>query len=163
MSGPSVPPPRSGGSPPPSRGALGPEQAAKQQHKSTGSTALADMGGDRYRRPPPSSMRSDRRDKVRVPIRVGADPALPGRAVAGGFGNPLRVPKTIDPEARMHSTRWLVLSLLAWTLAPVGRAEAFCGFFVAGSNEKLTNNASQVAILRKGSKTALTMSNTYKG
>ena len=43
------------------------------------------------------------------------------------------------------------------------RSEAFCGFFVAGSNEKLTNNASQVAILREGNRTSLTMSNTYKG
>ncbi|MEO6953030.1 MAG: DUF2330 domain-containing protein [Polyangia bacterium] len=44
-----------------------------------------------------------------------------------------------------------------------GRSDAFCGFFVAGSNEKLTNNASQVAILREGNRTSLTMSNAYKG
>jgi hypothetical protein len=70
----------------------------------------------------------------------------------------------MGPEARMHSTgRWIVFSFLAWALLPTPRAEAFCGFFVAGSNEKLTNNASQVAIVRKGNKTALSMSNTYKG
>ena len=42
-------------------------------------------------------------------------------------------------------------------------AHAFCGFFVAGSDAKLTNNASQVVLLRKGNRTVLTMSNTYKG
>ena len=55
------------------------------------------------------------------------------------------------------------LALLCWALLPAGPSEAFCGFFVAGSNEKLTNNASQVAILRKGNRTALTMANTYAG
>ncbi|MEO6953032.1 MAG: DUF2330 domain-containing protein [Polyangia bacterium] len=55
---------------------------------------------------------------------------------------------------------WVVTGLLVLTM---GRSEAFCGFFVAGSNEKLTNNASQVAILREGNRTSLTMANTYKG
>jgi hypothetical protein len=54
-------------------------------------------------------------------------------------------------------------ALLLVALLPARRAAAFCGFFVAGSNEKLTNNASQVVLLRKGNKTAMTMSNTYKG
>src|SRR5438477_10617385 len=40
---------------------------------------------------------------------------------------------------------------------------AFCGFFVAGSNARLTNNASQVALLRKGTRTVMTMSNDYQG
>jgi hypothetical protein len=44
-----------------------------------------------------------------------------------------------------------------------GRAQAFCGFFVAGSNAKLTNNASQVVLMRKGNRTVMTMSNTYQG
>ena len=43
------------------------------------------------------------------------------------------------------------------------RSDAFCGFFVAGSNEKLSNNASRVAIVRDGNHTAMTMANTYKG
>ena len=47
--------------------------------------------------------------------------------------------------------------------AGVGRAQAFCGFFVAGSNAKLTNNASQVVLMRKGNRTVMTMSNTYQG
>src|SRR5438445_1995760 len=42
-------------------------------------------------------------------------------------------------------------------------AAAFCGFFVAGSNSKLCNNASQVALLRNGHRTVMTMSNSYQG
>src|SRR5215470_9043727 len=42
-------------------------------------------------------------------------------------------------------------------------AHAFCGFFVGDSDQKLTNNASQVALLRKGHRTVMTMSNNYQG
>jgi hypothetical protein len=42
-------------------------------------------------------------------------------------------------------------------------AQAFCGFFVAGSNARLTNNASQVVLMRKGNRTVMTMSNNYQG
>ena len=51
----------------------------------------------------------------------------------------------------------------ATVAAASGRAQAFCGFFVAGSNAKLTNNASQVVLMRKGNRTVMTMSNTYQG
>ena len=51
----------------------------------------------------------------------------------------------------------------ATVAAAPGRAQAFCGFFVAGSNAKLTNNASQVVLMRKGNRTVMTMSNTYQG
>ena len=47
--------------------------------------------------------------------------------------------------------------------AAPGRAQAFCGFFVAGSDAKLTNNASQVVLMRKGNRTVMTMSNNYQG
>jgi hypothetical protein len=56
---------------------------------------------------------------------------------------------------------FVLLSLLAVT-APRG-AHAFCGFFVAGGDAKLTNNASQVVLMRKGNRTVMTMSNTYQG
>jgi hypothetical protein len=55
-----------------------------------------------------------------------------------------------------------LLIALAIVLAP-GRAHGFCGFFVAGSDAKLTNNASQVVLMRKGNRTVMTMSNTYQG
>src|SRR5215475_4777059 len=40
---------------------------------------------------------------------------------------------------------------------------AFCGFFVAGADAKLYNNASQVVLMRNGNHTVMTMSNNYKG
>jgi hypothetical protein len=40
---------------------------------------------------------------------------------------------------------------------------AFCGFFVAGADAKLYNNASQVVLMRSGNHTVMTMSNNYKG
>ncbi len=54
------------------------------------------------------------------------------------------------------------IALLAGLLAP-SVASAFCGFFVAGNDAKLTNNASQVVLLRKGNRTSMTLSNTYQG
>ena len=47
--------------------------------------------------------------------------------------------------------------------AAPSRAQAFCGFFVAGNDAKLTNNASQVVLMRKGNRTVMTMSNNYQG
>ena len=59
---------------------------------------------------------------------------------------------------------WLAaLVLAALGAAATPQAAAFCGFFVAGSNQKLYNNASQVVLLRKGNHTVMTMSNNYKG
>ena len=42
-------------------------------------------------------------------------------------------------------------------------AQAFCGFFVSGADAALSNNASQVVLLRKGNHTVMSMSNNYKG
>lgn len=53
--------------------------------------------------------------------------------------------------------------VLALSLTAAPYAHAFCGFFVSGADASLTNNASQVVLLRKGSRTALSMSNNYKG
>ncbi len=55
---------------------------------------------------------------------------------------------------------WTALLALAALPSP---ARAFCGFFVAGNDAKLYNNASQVVLLRKGNRTVMTMSNNYKG
>ncbi len=55
------------------------------------------------------------------------------------------------------------LLLAAGAVAAPSRARAFCGFFVAGSDAKLTNDASQVVLMRKGNRTVMTMSNDYKG
>jgi len=42
-------------------------------------------------------------------------------------------------------------------------AQAFCGFFVAGSQAKLTNQTSQAVVVRQGNRTTLTLSNDYQG
>jgi hypothetical protein len=62
--------------------------------------------------------------------------------------------------------RWFGLVSIAGVVAVAaapGRAQAFCGFFVAGNDAKLTNNASQVVLMRKGNRTVMTMSNNYQG
>jgi hypothetical protein len=48
-------------------------------------------------------------------------------------------------------------------LLVAGEAEAFCGFYVGGADAKLFNNATQVVLLREGTRTALSMQNNYQG
>ncbi|MFN3201970.1 MAG: DUF2330 domain-containing protein [Bradymonadia bacterium] len=58
------------------------------------------------------------------------------------------------------------MRLLALMIAMMGlpsSALGFCGFFVSGADAELHNNASQVALMRKGNKTVLSMSNNYQG
>ena len=66
---------------------------------------------------------------------------------------------------QLSLNRWTRAALLSLALsgAAATSAHAFCGFFVSGADAALTNNASQVALLRKGNHTWLTMSNNYKG
>jgi hypothetical protein len=54
------------------------------------------------------------------------------------------------------------LLLAGICLAPA-RSEAFCGFYVAPSDAPLYADATMVALMRDGSRTALSMSNNYKG
>ena len=42
-------------------------------------------------------------------------------------------------------------------------ADAFCGFYVSGADAKLFNNATQVVLMREGTRTVLSMSNNYQG
>ncbi|MDI3290359.1 DUF2330 domain-containing protein [Polyangium sp. 15x6] len=51
------------------------------------------------------------------------------------------------------------LAALSWA----GSAEAFCGFYVSGADAKLYNNATQVVLLRDGTRTVLSMQNNYQG
>lgn len=50
----------------------------------------------------------------------------------------------------------LLASLL---LAVPDRAAAFCGFYVSGADTKLYNNATQVVLMREGTRTVLSMQN----
>jgi hypothetical protein len=45
----------------------------------------------------------------------------------------------------------------------LGALLAFCGFYVAGSNQQLYNDATQVVLMRSGTRTVLAMQNNYKG
>jgi hypothetical protein len=55
-----------------------------------------------------------------------------------------------------------VLAAAAVVLA-AQRADAFCGFYVAGAGAKLFNDATTVVLLRDGTRTVLSMQNAYKG
>ena len=55
------------------------------------------------------------------------------------------------------------LCLLSLSLGTAPDAAAFCGFYVAKADTKLFNQASQVALVRDGEKTVLTMANDFQG
>ncbi|MCB9684206.1 MAG: DUF2330 domain-containing protein [Alphaproteobacteria bacterium] len=52
--------------------------------------------------------------------------------------------------------------LFALALAPA-QALAFCGFYVAGADTQLYNDATMVVLMRDGTKTVLSMQNNYQG
>lgn len=54
-------------------------------------------------------------------------------------------------------------ALLLLALLLPAPALAFCGFFVSGADARLFNDASQVVLMRKGTRTVMSMSNNYKG
>ena len=54
----------------------------------------------------------------------------------------------------------LVLLAAIFLAAP---AHAFCGFYVSDSGKSLYNNATQVALMRDGTRTVLSMQNAYEG
>ncbi len=57
----------------------------------------------------------------------------------------------------------LALALAVGLVATPKPAEAFCGFYVSGADAKLFNNATQVALMREGTRTVLSMQNNYEG
>jgi hypothetical protein len=52
-------------------------------------------------------------------------------------------------------------ALATVAVAPV--VDAFCGFYVAGADDKLFNNATMVVLMREGTRTVLSMQNNYQG
>ncbi|MFO7561674.1 MAG: DUF2330 domain-containing protein [Enhygromyxa sp.] len=57
----------------------------------------------------------------------------------------------------------LALALGAATFATPSAARAFCGFYVAGADAQLYNNATMVVLMRDGTRTVLSMANNYQG
>ncbi|HVV87163.1 MAG TPA: DUF2330 domain-containing protein [Kofleriaceae bacterium] len=64
----------------------------------------------------------------------------------------------------MSLARWIgaATATLALALAPAA-ADAFCGFYVGGGGAELFNNATQVVLMRQGTRTVLSMQNNYQG
>ena len=56
--------------------------------------------------------------------------------------------------------RLVVVSVI---VACARAAHAFCGFYVAGGDQQMFNDATQVVLMRKGTRTVLSMQNNYKG
>ena len=65
--------------------------------------------------------------------------------------------KLIDHHGRAALVATLALACAAH------RADAFCGFYVAGGDQQMFNDATQVVLMRKGTRTVLSMQNNYKG
>ena len=65
----------------------------------------------------------------------------------------------------MKNHGWAASLLLAAGMlgANARSAGAFCGFYVSGAETKLTNNATQVVLMRDGTRTVLSMQNNYQG
>src|SRR3984957_10855607 len=62
-------------------------------------------------------------------------------------------------------TKHLTIALLAalLPLAAARPAHAFCGFYVSGADAPLTNDATLVVMMRDGTRTVLSIQNTYSG
>jgi MYXO-CTERM domain-containing protein len=60
-------------------------------------------------------------------------------------------------------TAALLLAAAAGTALAPQQAEAFCGFYVSGATGELFNNATQVVLMREGTRTVLSMQNNYQG
>ncbi len=59
--------------------------------------------------------------------------------------------------------RSIVLLCTALVVCAPRVADAFCGFYVSPGNDQLTADATQVVLMRKGTRTVLSMQNNYKG
>src|SRR5262245_23309791 len=57
----------------------------------------------------------------------------------------------------------LVAVCIAPILMPTPAAHAFCGFYVSGTDKKMFNDATNVVLMRSGTRTVLAMQNDYRG
>ena len=56
-----------------------------------------------------------------------------------------------------------MIKFTAVSLFVAVNAQAFCGFYVAKGDAKIFNRASQVALVRSGDRTVMTMANDFHG
>jgi hypothetical protein len=59
--------------------------------------------------------------------------------------------------------RRALIAVAALVASAPGAASAFCGFYVTGGDQQLAADATQVVLMRKGTRTVLSMQNNYKG
>jgi MYXO-CTERM domain-containing protein len=64
---------------------------------------------------------------------------------------------------RLQLALLTLLTIAATLLTPAPHAQAFCGFYVAGADAKLFNDATMVVMMRDGQRTVLSMQNDYQG
>jgi hypothetical protein len=58
---------------------------------------------------------------------------------------------------------WILGGAATAIAATAIAAHAFCGFYVAGSDKKMFNDATEVVLMRDGTRTVLAMQNDYRG
>jgi hypothetical protein len=63
----------------------------------------------------------------------------------------------------MIAPRWLALPIALTLTGAALPARAFCGFYVSGADTKLSNDATMVVMMREGTRTVLSMQNSYHG
>ena len=63
----------------------------------------------------------------------------------------------------MTAPRWLALPIALTLTGAALPARAFCGFYVSGADAKLSNDATMVVMMREGTRTVLSMQNSYHG
>jgi MYXO-CTERM domain-containing protein len=56
-----------------------------------------------------------------------------------------------------------IAALLAASVIVPSAADAFCGFYINGAGGEMFNNATQVVMMRHGTRTVLSMANNYQG
>jgi MYXO-CTERM domain-containing protein len=56
-----------------------------------------------------------------------------------------------------------IAAVLAGSLLAPSTADAFCGFYINGAGSDMFNNATQVVLMRNGTRTVLSMQNNYQG
>jgi hypothetical protein len=74
----------------------------------------------------------------------------------------LAAPFTPDRELSRRRIG-IAAAIAAATLGAPAAAHAFCGFYINGAGGEMFNNATQVVLMRSGTRTVLSMQNNYQG
>ena len=77
--------------------------------------------------------------------------------------SPARSSSLVRSARRLGLLTALALAPALTLLAEPTPAQAFCGFYVAGADAEMFNNATLVVLMRDGTRTVLSMQNDYQG